>query len=414
MKARIIAIGSELLSPIRLDTNSLAITDRLNALGIAVVRKIIVGDDIAELTRTLREAMDAVDLVVCTGGLGPTADDLTREAVADLLQIPLELDPGILEGIQDRFTRRGLQMPAINRRQAMVPRGALLLPNPVGTAPGLMLEHQGTRLLLLPGPPLEMIPMLDAVIRDHLTPAPTGGLFRRVLKITGRTESDVDSRVQPVYSPWTTQPVPIDTTILASFGQIELHLTARAVQAATATEALDVAERQIRDVLGSSVYSADGSPLEAVIGRLLAERGWTIALAESCTGGLTTSRLTDVAGSSAYVEMACVCYSNASKVEWLGVSQALIDEHGAVSEAVARAMAEGVRRRANATVGIGITGIAGPGGGTDLKPVGTVAIAVLAGDHAHVQTFRFIGPRESVKSQASQTALNQLRLLLLR
>jgi len=414
MKARIIAIGSELLGPVRLDTNSLAITERLNAVGIAVVRKTIVGDDIDELTDALREAIHAVDLVVCTGGLGPTADDLTRDAISRLLQIPLELDRGILEGIERRFTRRGLPMPAINRRQAMVPRGARVLPNPVGTAPGLMLEHEGAQIVLLPGPPLEMTPMLEAVVRDHLAPRSSEGLLRRVLKITGRTESDVDSRVQPVYSSWTTQPVPIDTTILASFGQIELHLTARAAQFTTASEALDAAEVQIREVLGASVYSADGSALEAVVGRLLVERGWTVALAESCTGGLATSRLTDVAGSSAYVEMACVCYSNASKVEWLGVPAALIQEHGAVSEPVALAMAEGVRRRAGATVGLGITGIAGPGGGTALKPVGTVAIAILAGDEEYVQTFRFIGPRESVKSQASQAAFNQLRLLLLR
>jgi nicotinamide-nucleotide amidase len=413
MNARIIAIGSELLGPLRIDTNSLAITERLNAIGVSVVQKTVVGDDRKELAAVIADALGVVDLIVCTGGLGPTADDVTREAVAELLGVPLDLDPTLLEGIQKRFARRGLEMPEINKRQAMVPRGAVVLPNPIGTAAGLLLEHQGTRILLLPGPPAEMTQMLEGIIRDHLTPTPDGRLFRRILKITGRTESDVDSLVQPTYARWPERRVPIDTTILASLGQIELHLTARARDASDAEDAFDVAEREVRDLLGESVYSADGSPIEAVVGRLLADRGWTIALAESCTGGLTTSRLTDIPGSSRYVEMACVCYSNAAKVAWLGVPQALIDEHGAVSERVARAMALGVRRRAGTTVGVGITGIAGPGGGSPDKPVGTVAIAVLAGDAERVQTFRFIGPRDSVKSQSAQAAMNLLRLLLL-
>lgn len=413
MKAQIIAVGSELLGPLRADTNSLVITERLNAVGIAVVRKIVAGDDIEDLTAILTQAIAAVDLVVCTGGLGPTADDVTREAVARTLNLPLEFDDAILEGIRTRFERRGLTMPDINRRQAMVPRGALVLPNPAGTAPGLWLEPRGSILVLLPGPPREMTPMLEAVIRDRLQGSGTS-LYRRVLRMTGRTESEVDARVEPIYSAWRSWPVAIETSILAALGQIELHMTASAPTPAGATRAFDAAEAEVRAVLGDAVYSSDGSPLEAVVGRLLAERGWTIALAESCTGGLTTSRLTDIAGSSAYVEMACVCYSNASKVEWLGVSPSLIDEHGAVSEPVARAMAEGVRSRARTMVGIGITGIAGPGGGTPDKPVGTVAIAVLASDQSRTQTFRFIGQREQVKSQSAQTALNLLRLMLVR
>ncbi len=415
MRARIVAVGSELLGPLRMDTNSLAITERLNAAGIAVVGKTVVGDEVDAIADVLAGALGRVDLVVCTGGLGPTADDVTREAVAQILEVPLDFDEAILSGIRARFERRGLKMPDINRRQAMVPRGAEVLQNPVGSAPGLWLDREGTAILLLPGPPREMTPMLDAVIRERLSARGEGhSIYRRVLRIAGRTESDVDARVQPIYAKWRTWQVAIDTTILAAFGHIELHLTATAAHGDEAARAFDAAEREIRDVLGDAVYSSDGSSIEAVVGRLLAERGWTIALAESCTGGLTTSRLTDVAGSSAYVEMACVCYSNASKVEWLGVPQALIDAHGAVSEPVARAMAEGVRERARATVGIGITGIAGPGGGTPEKPVGTVAIAVLADAHERVQTFRFLGQREHVKSQAAQTALNVLRLMLLR
>jgi nicotinamide-nucleotide amidase len=306
-------------------------------------------------------------------------------------------------------------MPDINRRQAMVPRGADVLANAAGTAPGLWMEAGGTILLLLPGPPSEMVPMLESAVRNRLQ-ARSGGraIYRRILRIAGRTESDVDTRIARICSTWRTRRPPLETSILAALGQIELHLTAKASSASEAGEAFDAAEAEVRSVLGHTVYSSDGRSLEAVIGELLAARGWTIALAESCTGGLTTSRLTDVPGSSAYVEMACVCYSNRSKIEWLGVPQALLEEHGAVSEPVARAMAEGVRARAATQVGIAITGIAGPGGGTASKPVGTVSIAVLAGDESGVQTSRFIGQREQVKTQASQAALNMLRLLLLR
>jgi nicotinamide-nucleotide amidase len=259
-----------------------------------------------------------------------------------------------------------------------------------------------------------MKPMFEAVVRDRLSPRSKGaGLFRRVLKITGRTESDVDATVQPIYGPWAGQEMPISTTILAVLGQIELHLTARASDRAAADRALESAVRALRTALGESVYSVDGSPLEAVVGGLLRERGLTIAVAESCSGGLLASRLTDVPGSSDYVESGVVCYSNRSKVEWLGVSEAVIAEHGAVSEPVARAMAAGIRGRANASVGVGITGIAGPGGGTAEKPVGTVAVAVVLEGAEQVRTFQFFGGRDLVKFQSTQAALNMLRLMLL-
>jgi nicotinamide-nucleotide amidase len=259
-----------------------------------------------------------------------------------------------------------------------------------------------------------MTPMLDAVVRERLAPRSGGqGLFRRVLKITGRTESDVDACAAPIYIRWPDQAVPISTTILAVFGQIELHLTARASGRAEADAALDSAVEQLREVLGPSVYSVDGRNLEAVVGKLLCDLRWTVAVAESCTGGLLTSRLTDVPGSSGYVERGVVCYSNRAKVEMLGVSESLIAEHGAVSEQVARAMAEGVRSRAGTTVGMGVTGVAGPGGGTPEKPVGTVAIAIASASDARVRTFQFIGDREQVKYQAAQAALNMLRLMML-
>jgi len=415
MKACILAIGSEMLTPFRVDTNSLHITDRLNAIGYDVRLKAVVADDVDELARAVESALAWTDLLVITGGLGPTEDDMTRDAVAQALAIPLDVDEQIVERIRERFARRGMTMPDINRRQAMVPRGAQVLPNPNGTAPGLWLEKGRAALVLLPGPPREMKPMLDAVIAERLAPKSAGrGLFRRVLKITGRAESDVDAQAQPVYGRWMTQPVPISTTILAVLGQIELHLTAQAAAKADADSVLDAAVRELQDVLGPSVYSVDGRALEVVVGDLLRDSAMTIAIAESCTGGLLASRLTDVPGSSAYVDRGVVCYSNQSKTDLAGVPEALIREHGAVSEPVAQAMAEGIRSRAGTNAGIGITGIAGPGGGTPEKPVGTVAIAVVVDAEIRVRTFQFIGSREMVKFQAAQSALNMTRLMVLR
>jgi nicotinamide-nucleotide amidase len=415
MNACILAVGSEMLTPFRVDTNSLIITERLNQLGYDVRLKAVAADHVDELARLLEGALTWAEVIIVTGGLGPTEDDITREAVARVLHLPLDIDETIVDRIRERFVRRGLTMPEINRRQGMVPRGATVLANPNGTAPGLWLEHGRTAIVLLPGPPREMTPMLDAVVRDRLAPrAGGGGLFRRVLKITGRTESDVDAAAAPVYSKWSEAAPPISTTILAALGQIELHLTVKAANAAEADAALDVAQRELEAVLGIAIYSSDGRPLEAVVGHLLRDRSMTIAVAESCSGGLLASRLTDVPGSSEYVERGVVCYSNRSKTELAGVPAALIAEHGAVSEPVAEAMAIGIRDRAGANVGVGITGIAGPGGGTPDKPVGTVAIAVAVGEAVRVRTFQFLGPRDMVKFQSAQAAMNMLRLLLLK
>jgi len=415
MKACILAIGSEMLTPFRVDTNSLFITDRLNTIGYDVRLKAVVADDIGELARVVESALAWADLIVITGGLGPTEDDMTRDAVARALGITLDVDESIVERIRERFARRGMTMPDINRRQAMVPRGAEVLLNPNGTAPGLWLERGSTALVLLPGPPREMKPMLEAVIAERLAPkSGGGGLFRRVLKITGRAESDVDAQASPVYVAWTSQAVPISTTILAVLGQIELHLTAQASRKADADAALDAAVLELQNALGPSVYSVDGRGLEQVVGDLLREHKMTIAVAESCTGGLLASRLTDVPGSSEYVDRGVVCYSNRSKTELAGVPEALILEHGAVSEPVAQAMAEGIRSRAGTNVGIGITGIAGPGGGSPEKPVGTVALAVVVDEDVRVRTFQFVGGREMVKFQAAQSALNMIRLMVLR
>jgi len=413
MKACIIAVGTEMLTPFRVDTNSLFITERLNEIGVDVRLKVVAGDDVEEVAQLFRHALAWADVIVTTGGLGPTEDDVTRDALAMALGVPLDVDESIVERIRTRFSRRGMAMPEINRRQAMVPRGAVVLANPNGTAPGLWIERGRSAVVLLPGPPREMKPMFELATRERLSlRSGRAGLYRRVLRITGRTESDVDTRAQPVYGRWVSQAVPISTTILAVLGQIELHLTARAGDQAEAEQALDSAVQQLRAVLGDSIYSDDGRQLEVVIGDLLRSKGMRIAVAESCTGGLLSSRLTDVPGSSEYVDRGAVCYSNQAKVGMLGVSETLIAEHGAVSEPVARAMADGIQARSNAAVAIGVTGIAGPGGGTPEKPVGTVAIAVVAGSAARVRTFQFVGAREQIKFQAAQAALNMLRLML--
>ena len=413
MRACIVAVGSEMLTPFRVDTNSLFVTEQLNTIGIDVRLKAVVGDDVDELAAILRGALEWADVIVLTGGLGPTEDDLTRDAVAGVLNLPMSEDESVVSRIRERFSRRGLTMPDINRRQGMVPRGATLLDNVNGTAPGLWLEHGRTVVVMLPGPPREMRPMFEAVVRDRLAPRSGGrGLFRRVIKITGRTESDVDATTQPVYGRWSAQDVPISTTILAVLGQIELHLTATAADRASAEPALDAAVRELQAALGESIYSVNGLGLEAVVAELLKERRLTIATAESCSGGLLSSRLTDIPGSSAYMQQGVICYSNESKTALADVPAALIEAHGAVSEPVAAAMASGIRRRAATDLGVGITGIAGPTGGTPEKPVGTVAIAVSAADDERVRTFQFFGGRDMVKFQSSQAALNMLRLLL--
>ncbi len=414
MKAWILAVGSELLTPFRVDTNSLAITERLNAIGYDVRFKAVVGDDVQDLAELLLRGIGTADLIVCTGGLGPTEDDMTRDALARALDVPLVLDEAIVDGIRQRFEQRGLTMPDINRRQAMVPSGAIVLENLHGTAPGLWIERQGTAVALLPGPPREMKPMMEALVASRLGRGATNAcLLRRVLKLTGRSESDVDSRAQPIYGKWLTARIPITTTILAVMGQIELHLTAQAESRKDAEAALRAAVAELEGALGATVYSTDGRPLEAVVGDLLRVQRLTVSVAESCSGGLLASRLTDVPGSSDYFERGAICYSNQAKIDWLGVPGSFIAAHGAVSEAVARAMAEGIRALAGSNVGIGITGIAGPGGGTPQKPVGTVAIAVITPYREQIRTFHFIGGRDMVKFQSAQAAMNMLRLMLI-
>jgi nicotinamide-nucleotide amidase len=413
-RAAVLAVGSEMLTPLRVDTNSLFITEQLNSVGIDVVFKGVVGDDRVELATAVRTALSRVDLLVLSGGLGPTDDDVTREVVAEVLRSPLHEDPAITERIRQRFASRGWTMPEINRRQAMVPAEGQVLENPNGTAPGLWIRHDRQVLLLLPGPPRELKPMLRGVIDRLAQLAGPLTLLRRVIRSTGRTESHTDEAMQPLYAEWSKGAVAISATILAALGQIELHLSATSHARADVELALDRAVAQVQDVLGIDAYSLDGRLLEQVVGDMLVDQRLRIGVAESCTGGLITSRLTDVPGSSRYVDRSVITYSNQAKVAMLGVPDALLAEHGAVSEPVAMAMAEGIRRIAEVEVGVGVTGIAGPGGGTPEKPVGMVCVAAVTPSAQRVRTAKFLGEREQIKFQAAQAALDMVRRMLLR
>jgi nicotinamide-nucleotide amidase len=413
--AEIIAVGSELLTSTRLDTNSLIITRYLAENGISVRAKAVVGDSREDLRAIFSEALHRVDLVVLTGGLGPTDDDVTREVVAETLGRTRHEDPDAVARLRARFARRGLQMPDINRRQAMVPDGATIVPNSNGTAPGLWMEHEERVIVLLPGPPRELKPMIETLARERLAlRAGAARALTRLLRIAGQTESHAEEVARPFFARWRDEDRGIETTTLASPGSIDFYLSLRSENVAVASAALEQAVGELAQAFGEDAYADHEHSMEQVVGTLLRQRGYTVAAAESCTGGLLTSRLTDVPGSSAYVQLSIVAYSNAAKADLLGVPADLIAAHGAVSEPVARAMAAGVRARAGSTVAIGITGIAGPDGGTPEKPVGTVAIAIDGPWGAHVRTRVLLGGREHIKFWATQAALDDLRRLMLR
>jgi nicotinamide-nucleotide amidase len=413
MNAEIIAVGSEMLTPFRLDTNSLFLTRELNQLGIDVVRKSVLGDDRARLTEALREALDSSPLVLVTGGLGPTEDDLTRECAADALGIGLHRDDEATEHLRQWFARRGSPMAERNLRQTMKLDGAELLANGMGTAPGQWLATAGRILVLLPGPPRELHPMFEQQVLPRLRPlAPPVAFFTRVLRIADRGESSVDEAAAPIYRRYQNP----QTTILASQPhEIELHFRASAATAEEARRLADEVAEQVaqQPLLAPAVFSRDNEPMEAVVGALLQRRNETVAVAESCTGGMLGERITAVAGSSAWFTGGVQSYQNAVKIELLGVSPLVLKEHGAVSEATARQMAEGVRRRLDSDWGVSITGIAGPGGGSPEKPVGTVYIAVTRrGGETLVMHRVFWGERERIRRSATQVALDRLRLAL--
>jgi nicotinamide-nucleotide amidase len=406
MDAEIIAVGSELLTPFYLDTNSLFLTERLNSLGIEVRFKTLVGDRGEDLATVLKGALSRSPLIILTGGLGPTEDDLTRRVVSEVLGRGLREVPEIRQQIQERLARFGQSMAENNLRQAMIPEGAAWLENKHGTAPGIWIEHDRKLLVLLPGPPGELEPMFDAACVPRLAQACKGQRIKtRVYKVVGLPESEVDKRAAAVYKAYEN---PI-TTILAKPGAVEIHLRARASTDEEADASLAELGDQIELALGEYVFSTRGESLEEVVGMYLVMRQKTLAVAESCSGGLLAERLTRNSGSSNFFLGGAVCYSNELKAKLAGVPKTLIEEHGAVSQPVAQAMAEGIRARTGASIGVGITGIAGPTGGSREKPVGLVFIALADERGTQVREFRFPGNRERVRLWATQMALEMVR-----
>jgi nicotinamide-nucleotide amidase len=412
MNAEIIAVGSELLTPRRLDTNSLYLTERLNALGVEVVAKAVIGDDRARLRDAVRAALGRSEIVILTGGLGPTEDDVTREAVAEALGRPLVWRQELADAIEARFRRMGRKMAEINKRQAYIIEGAEALSNDQGTAPGQWIEAGPSRyLMLLPGPPVELKSVFERECLARLERVVPPLVIRtRVFRVAGMPESDLDQLISPVYKRYTNPA----TTILAAPGDIQIHLRARAETAEQAEALLAELAPEIEALLGDNIYSRDGAPLEAVVGALLAPRGATLAVAESCTGGMLAERITSVAGSSRYFLGGLLVYNDEMKEKLLGISPELLAEHTAVSQPVAEAMAARVRQRTGASFGLSVTGYAGPEGGDAEHPVGTVYIGLAAPEGTSARPFRFLGDRERVRRLATQSALDLLRRHLTR
>lgn len=414
MIAEIIAVGSELLTPFRQDTNSLYLTEKLNSLGVEVGFKTIVGDKRKDIVRVARTALSRAEILIFSGGLGPTEDDLTREAVAETLGLQLRRDPQILEAIERRFAERGWKMSSNNVKQADVITGATVLHNANGTAPGQWIsgksEGREKIIVLLPGPPHELKALFEGAVFERLrAKVPKQSLGTRVLKITGLGESAVDARVAPIYKRFTD----VDTTILAAPGEIQLHLRTLAQSDEAAEKRLDELVGLIENEMADFVYSDNGDSLEQIVSYFLQMRNATLSVAESCTGGLVAERLTSISGSSRYFIGGAVVYSNELKTELAEVPADLLEVYGAVSEPVAKALAEGIRHKCGTTLGLGITGVAGPTGGTAEKPVGLVYHALAGENGTEVVKRNFPGDRARVRWFASQQALDMVRRKLM-
>ncbi|MCX6595353.1 MAG: competence/damage-inducible protein A [Acidobacteria bacterium] len=402
MNAIIVAVGSEMLTPTRLDTNSLFLTQELNGLGIEVVEKCVVGDDRTRMTTAIERALANARLVIVTGGLGPTEDDVTRDAVAAALGVTQSVDEEVLTWIAGLFARMGRTMAENNKRQAMILQGAEILYNQRGTAPGQFIQTRDNVVLLLPGPPRELKPMFsEAALPKLRAMLPPMSIATRWYRVAGMGESDLDSLIAPVYTKYE-NPV---TTILAKPGDVEIHLRARATDQADAERLCSEVADQIVPLLGERIYSDDGAPLELAVGRRLLARGETVAVAESCTGGLLGGRFTDAAGSSAWFRGGYIVYTVPLKEALIGGP--LPDT--AVSEATAQALAAAARDRAGATWGLSVTGFAGPDG----DDVGSVWIGIAGPNEVFAKQLKWIGDRSRIRALAATTALNLLRLQLL-
>jgi nicotinamide-nucleotide amidase len=406
MTAEIIAVGSELLTPQRVDTNSLFLTDQLNGLGVEVVTKSVIGDDLNRLADAVRRAVSRSEIVILCGGLGPTEDDLTRDAVAAALDRKLIYHPEITEVLEQRFAQLKRKMAEVNKRQAFLIEGAEILPNERGTAPGQWIAESDAHVMLLPGPPHEM----KAMFTRHCLPrlariVPRQVIRTLVLRVAGMPESDLDQLIAPVYKKYDNPA----TTILAAAGDLQIHLRARCSTEGEAAALLVEVGGPIELLLGERIYSRNGQALEEVVGDMLRERHNTLSVAESCTGGLLGERITSVAGSSTYFLGGFITYASRMKVEWLGVPEDIIARCGAVSKETAEAMALGARRRTGSTYALAITGVAGPDAGGENAPVGTIYVGLADAAGCHVLHRQFIGDRTRIRQFATQMALDMLR-----
>ena len=414
MNAEIIAVGSEMLTPYRQDTNSLYLTGKLNELGVAVAFKTITGDNRKHLASAVRTALSRVDIVVLSGGLGPTEDDLTREATAEGFGVRLRRDPDLIAHLYTRAAARRITLTRNNEKQADVIEGASILPNALGSAPGQWMDtvvgKHRKLAMLLPGPPHELKAMFEAECLPRLREIlPQRHIATRVLKAAMIGESAADARIAPIY----TRYKDVDTTILAHLGDIELRLNCSKPVVELAQARVDELAGKIEEELEDFIYSSQGESLEQIVLYFLEMRGGSLAVAESCTGGMVAERLTSVSGSSRAFVGGAVVYSNRLKTELAGVDAELIARHGAVSREVAIALAEGIRERCGSTLGLGITGVAGPTGGSEEKPVGLVYLAVSDADGTEVVEKRFPGDRAGIRFYASQQGLDLVRRRLM-
>jgi nicotinamide-nucleotide amidase len=405
LNAEIIAVGSELLTPQRLDTNSLFLTEQLNNLGVEVTTKYVVGDNRERLADTVRRAMSRAEIVILSGGLGPTEDDVTREAVAMALDRKLIFHPDIADHLEQRFRQANRKMADVNRRQAFIIEGAGVLPNDRGTAPGQWIDESHTSFILLPGPPHELKAMFTRQCLSRLERiVPKQVIHTLVMRVAGMAESDLDQTIAPVYKKYD-NPV---TTILAAEGDIQIHLRARSKTDAEAIALLAEVAGPIELLLGDRIYSRNGDPLEAVTGELLRKHSATLSVAESCTGGLLAQRITSVPGSSRYFLGGFITYSRKMKTELLNVSEEIMEHHGAISKETAEAMAIGARRRTGSTFALSVTGEAGPDP-SEKVPVGTVYVGLADASGCQVLHRQFLGDRGRIRVFATQMALDMLR-----
>ena len=409
--AEIIAVGSELLTPEKTDTNSLWLTEKLNETGIEVMLKTIVGDDEPRLLETIQDALKRSDIVITTGGLGPTEDDITRQIAAKAAGRELVFRDDLEADLRDRFKRWGREMPEINKRQAYIIEGCDVLPNPNGSAVGMLLETGDRTLIVLPGPPREMKPMFEHSVLPRISGlAGTMVVRRRILRVSGLGESAVDSAIAPIYNEYKT----VRTAILFNKAEVEIHLYSRAETSGAAEAVLGELAGRIADELGTPLFSHNGDTMEQIVGQMLTGRGETVSVAESCTGGLIAKRLTDVPGSSRYFVEGAATYSNEAKIRTLGVPRVTIEAHGAVSAETAEAMAAGMLKKNRTDHSVAVTGIAGPDGGTDEKPVGTVFIGYASPSVTKSVKIVLPGDRYLIRWRASQAALDYLRRQMLK